>query len=181
MKEGSCGHHILCAPLPSVGKTCSIPTAYSINPSHQSVCESSSQLLLGNSSLNAFPLHRNIVGCIGLCAVRVVSKESRRLVLTEPLVTVMLLLNHFILTCAASWPCLGLIFFSNFSPTSVLPCSSRKPHIYALAQGSVLWYCRTPLHVLFDLNCSGFKTTIKHGSRLLFFFTPSQGHRACFI
>jgi hypothetical protein len=102
-----------------------VPTVYSINLSHQSVCISPSPSFLGNSSINAFPRHRNIVGCVGLCAVRVVWKGSRRLVLTEPLVTVMLLLYHFIIICAASWPYLGLILFQ----TSLLHLSYSVLHV----------------------------------------------------
>jgi hypothetical protein len=79
-------------------------------------------LLLGNSSINAFPRHQNIVGCFGFCAACVVWKGSRRLVLTEPLVTAMLLLYHFIIICAASWPYLGLILFQ----TSLLHLSCRQ-------------------------------------------------------
>jgi hypothetical protein len=70
----------------------------------------------------------------------------------SPLVAIMLLLNHFIIKCTVSWPYFGAVFISNFPPTSVPPRSSRKLHIYCLAQRSVLWDYRKPLQVSFDLN-----------------------------
>jgi hypothetical protein len=115
---------------------------------------------LGNSSINAFPRHQNVVGCVGFYVFRAVSKE--------PLVIIMLSLYHFVITCAVSWPYSGSVFISNFPPTSVLPCSSREQHICSLAQGSVLWHCRKSLHTSFDLNYTGLKNAIKHGSLLLF-------------
>jgi hypothetical protein len=71
---------------------------------------------------------------------------------------------------AMFWWC----FYFELPPTSVLLCPSRKLHIYFLAQGSVLWYYKKPLHVSFDLNCSGFKNASKHGSRLLFSLPPPR-------
>jgi hypothetical protein len=55
-----------------------ISTAYSINPSNQSVClyVYPRLLMLGNGSLHMFPRQRRIVGHVVLYAVRVVSKES---------------------------------------------------------------------------------------------------------
>jgi hypothetical protein len=91
-------------------------TAYFMNPSHQSVCVSPPSFL-GNSSINAFPRQQNIVGCVGFCAVRVVSEE--------PLVIVMLPLYHFIITCAVSGHILGLFSFETF----LLHRSSRVLHV----------------------------------------------------
>jgi hypothetical protein len=107
------------------------PTAYFMNPSHQSVCVSPASFL-GNSSINAFPRQQNIVGCVGSYAVSVVSKE--------PLVIIMFSLYNFVITCAVSWPYFGAVFNSNSPPTSVLPCPSRELHICSLAQRSVLWH-----------------------------------------
>jgi hypothetical protein len=117
MKKGLCDLHAVCVSLLSAFEylnqylcnfVCTyimapepFPTAYFINPSHQSVCVSPPSFL-GNSSINAFPRKRNIVGCVGFFAVRVVSEE--------PLVIVMLPFYHFIITCAVSWPYFGAVF-----------------------------------------------------------------------
>jgi hypothetical protein len=65
-----------------------ISKTYFINLSHQSMCLYLYRLsLLGNDSIKTLPLqrmqrnNRRIVGGVVFCAVRVVTKESRRLVL----------------------------------------------------------------------------------------------------
>jgi hypothetical protein len=51
---------------------------YFINPTHLTPCLS---VFRGNISINTFPRHRRIVGGVVFYTVRVVSKESRRLIL----------------------------------------------------------------------------------------------------
>jgi hypothetical protein len=66
------GTHIM-APDP-------IKSAYLINLSHQSMCLCILLSLLGNKSVKTFPRQRRIAGGVIIYAVRVVMKESGRLV-----------------------------------------------------------------------------------------------------